>query len=164
MTGRRGREQLIPTRLLGLSRRFPSKSSGFLSTTLQRFTLTDTSGPSGDPRHLCFNMGIDTRPSHVLRQTSYLHNNTLPKRLESPSSLPDTSSNTSSASLASTTSWSQTVQCSSQSGVPVEQRQNPRRSSSAISKPPTLVRQDERKVSFVDSLVGKSGCVVDHIS
>jgi len=37
--------------------------------------------------------------------------------------------------------------------IPAEQRQNPRRSSSGC--PPALVRQSERKVTFVDSLVGK---------
>lgn len=40
--------------------------------------------------------------------------------------------------------------------VPSEQRQHPRRSSVARkSKPPPLVRQFERKVAFVDNLVGK---------
>lgn len=40
--------------------------------------------------------------------------------------------------------------------VPQEQRQHPRRSSLARStRPPTLVRQNERKVNFVDNLVGK---------
>ena len=40
--------------------------------------------------------------------------------------------------------------------VPKEQRQHPRRNSLARShKPPTLVRQDDRKVNFVESLVGK---------
>ena len=45
--------------------------------------------------------------------------------------------------------------------VPLELRQNPRRtnkntSSAAIAKPPpALMRQCERKVSFVDNLVGK---------
>lgn len=40
--------------------------------------------------------------------------------------------------------------------VPSEQRQNPRRSSlSRNQKPPTLQRQCERKVNFVDNLVGK---------
>lgn len=40
--------------------------------------------------------------------------------------------------------------------VPTEQRQHPRRSSLARNqKPPPLVRQCERKISFVDSLVGK---------
>lgn len=42
--------------------------------------------------------------------------------------------------------------------VPVELRQNPRRSSSGPRSgcPPTLVRQSDRKVNFVDSLVGRS--------
>ena len=40
--------------------------------------------------------------------------------------------------------------------VPTEQRQHPRRSSLARNqKPPPLVRQCERKINFVDSLVGK---------
>jgi PHO85 cyclin-5 len=39
--------------------------------------------------------------------------------------------------------------------VPTEQRQHPRRSSAA-GCPPALVRQCDRKVSFVDSLVGKN--------
>jgi hypothetical protein len=39
---------------------------------------------------------------------------------------------------------------------PVEQRQHPRRSSTALNQraPPQLVRQSERKVNFVDCLVG----------
>ena len=42
--------------------------------------------------------------------------------------------------------------------VPAEQRQNPRRSSLARNqKPPPLVRQCERKINFVDNLVGKHG-------
>lgn len=40
--------------------------------------------------------------------------------------------------------------------VPPEQRRNPRRSQgNALQKPPTLVRQEERKASFVDGLVGE---------
>ena len=40
--------------------------------------------------------------------------------------------------------------------VPQDQRQHPRRSSLGRSqKPPSLVRQCERKVNFVESLVGK---------
>lgn len=39
--------------------------------------------------------------------------------------------------------------------LPAEVRQNPRRTSSARAAcPPALVRQSERKVNFVDSLVG----------
>lgn len=40
--------------------------------------------------------------------------------------------------------------------APVEQRQNPRRSSTTINNrpPPQLVRQCDRKVNFVDCLVG----------
>lgn len=37
---------------------------------------------------------------------------------------------------------------------------HPRRSTGTIQKPPTLVRQDERKVTFVDSLVGTLFCCV----
>jgi hypothetical protein len=40
--------------------------------------------------------------------------------------------------------------------VPSQQRQHPRRSSSAKThRPPPLVRQADRKVNFVDNLVGK---------
>ena len=40
--------------------------------------------------------------------------------------------------------------------VPVSQRQNPRRCSlSRNQKPPPLVRQRDRKINFVDALVGK---------
>lgn len=40
--------------------------------------------------------------------------------------------------------------------VPRDQRQHPRRCSLGRShKPPTLVRQDDRKINFVESLVGK---------
>lgn len=41
--------------------------------------------------------------------------------------------------------------------APVEQRPNPRRSSTALHQrpPPQLVRQCDRKVNFVDCLVGK---------
>ena len=40
--------------------------------------------------------------------------------------------------------------------LPAEQRQHPRRSSSACKQPPPLPRQDERKVLFVNDLVGKN--------
>ena len=46
--------------------------------------------------------------------------------------------------------------------LPQNQRQHPRRSSSGSNEPrrvPNLVRQDERKVLFVNDLVGKSGQV-----
>ena len=40
--------------------------------------------------------------------------------------------------------------------VPTELRQNPRRSGGSATRcPPTLVRQCDRKVNFVDNLVGK---------
>lgn len=40
--------------------------------------------------------------------------------------------------------------------VPPHQRQHPRRSSlSKVQKPPALVRQRDRKLNFVDNLVGK---------
>jgi hypothetical protein len=39
--------------------------------------------------------------------------------------------------------------------VPPEQRRHPRRSQgNVLQKPPTLVRQEERKATFVDGLVG----------
>ena len=40
--------------------------------------------------------------------------------------------------------------------APLEQRQNPRRSSTTVNQkpPPQLVRQSDRKVNFVDCLVG----------
>lgn len=42
--------------------------------------------------------------------------------------------------------------------LPLDQRQHPRRSSLARNqKPPSLTRQCERKVNFVDNLVGKYG-------
>ncbi|KAM7208870.1 G1/S-specific cyclin pas1 [Naviculisporaceae sp. PSN 640] len=48
-----------------------------------------------------------------------------------------------------------------------ELRQNPRRTSSSavsrIGRPPTLVRQDERKVNFVDNLVDSSTHIVETI-
>lgn len=99
-------------------------------------------------------MGIDTRLSYGLRQLSYQSS----KQPVSPSSLPDTSSQTSTLQY-STSSWQQSAQhCPQREGlaVPPEQRQHPRRSTSTVQKVPSLVRQDERKVSFVDSLVGKS--------
>lgn len=47
--------------------------------------------------------------------------------------------------------------------VPAEQRQNPRRSSlSRNQKPPTLQRQCERKINFVDNLVGEFKLIVLH--
>jgi len=47
--------------------------------------------------------------------------------------------------------------------VPVDQRQHPRRNSLARNqKPPPLVRQCERKVTFVDHLVGKYGSSITH--
>ncbi|KAF1808768.1 hypothetical protein P152DRAFT_404781, partial [Eremomyces bilateralis CBS 781.70] len=48
--------------------------------------------------------------------------------------------------------------------IPLEQRQNPRRSScSAGQRPPTLVRQCERKVQFVDGLVEAATQMVEVI-
>ncbi|GAB7348148.1 hypothetical protein MBLNU459_g6164t1 [Dothideomycetes sp. NU459] len=47
--------------------------------------------------------------------------------------------------------------------VAPEQRCNPRRSSGDIHKPPALVRQDERKVTFVDSLVDSATQMVEVI-
>ena len=107
-----------------------------------------------------FNMGFDARPSNGLVQTQSTYNTSTFSQLpQSPSSLPDTSNQQSNSNHASVPAWStQSVQRLTQNeslAVPAEQRQNPRRSSAGISKPPTLVRQDERKVSFVDGLVGK---------
>jgi len=48
--------------------------------------------------------------------------------------------------------------------LPAELRQNPRRTSSArVPCPPALVRQSERKVNFVDSLVDSSTQIVEAI-
>lgn len=48
--------------------------------------------------------------------------------------------------------------------VPPEQRQHPRRSSLARNqKPPPLVRQAERKLNFVDNLVGKHMISKHHV-
>ncbi|THY70247.1 hypothetical protein D6C86_04091 [Aureobasidium pullulans] len=48
--------------------------------------------------------------------------------------------------------------------VPPEQRRNPRRSQgNALQKPPTLVRQEERKASFVDGLVDSAAQMVEVI-
>ncbi|KAF2017360.1 hypothetical protein BU24DRAFT_460417 [Aaosphaeria arxii CBS 175.79] len=47
--------------------------------------------------------------------------------------------------------------------LPIEQRQNPRRSSSTVQRPPQLVRQAERKVSFVDCLVDSATQMVETI-
>ena len=54
-------------------------------------------------------------------------------------------------------SWSKQIRTQE---VPLEQRQNPRRTSASTTSrtgcPPTLVRQADRKVNFVDNLVGKA--------
>ncbi|KAG9242135.1 cyclin [Calycina marina] len=47
--------------------------------------------------------------------------------------------------------------------IPAEQRKHPRRSSSAGCPPPALVRQSERKITFVDSLVDSSAQIVEAI-
>jgi PHO85 cyclin-5 len=51
--------------------------------------------------------------------------------------------------------------------VPPELRQNPRRSSTSSTTrsgcPPTLVRQADRKVNFVDNLVGKPSSLSRHL-
>lgn len=105
-------------------------------------------------------MGIDTRLSYGQTHPLYPTTSSLPQYPVSPISNPDTSSQeTASSSQSSASSCGQSAQYYQPREcfvVPAEQRQNPRRSSSQTSKPPTLVRQDERKVSFVDSLVGKS--------
>ena len=58
--------------------------------------------------------------------------------------------------ITSSACWSAQAQ---QSEVPQELRQNPRRTNSSTTTrtgcPPSLVRQSDRKVNFVDSLVGK---------
>lgn len=48
--------------------------------------------------------------------------------------------------------------------VPAELRQNSRRTSNSnrAACPPTLVRQSDRKVNFVDSLVGMFQCRITH--
>lgn len=47
--------------------------------------------------------------------------------------------------------------------LPIEQRQNPRRSSSTVQRPPQLVRQAERKGNFVDCLVDSATQMVETI-
>jgi hypothetical protein len=48
--------------------------------------------------------------------------------------------------------------------VPSQQRQHPRRCSSAkYQRPPPLVRQADRKVNFVDNLVGKQQSLLTHL-
>ncbi|KAF4448208.1 hypothetical protein F53441_8369 [Fusarium austroafricanum] len=56
------------------------------------------------------------------------------------------------------------VQKTQTEALPAELRQNPRRTSSARAAcPPALVRQSERKVNFVDSLVDSSTQIVEAI-
>lgn len=58
--------------------------------------------------------------------------------------------------LAPTQSTLQSLPQTTCKPVPPEQRRNPRRSlGNGLQKPPTLVRQEERKATFVDGLVGK---------
>lgn len=61
---------------------------------------------------------------------------------------------------SSTLSLSQT----NSNSVPPEQRRNPRRSQgNVLQNPPTLVRQEERKASFVDGLVDSAAQMVEVI-
>jgi hypothetical protein len=61
-------------------------------------------------------------------------------------------------------SWSKQIRTQE---VPLEQRQNPRRTSGSTTSrtgcPPTLVRQADRKVNFVDNLVDSSMHIVEAI-
>ncbi|KAI1635986.1 hypothetical protein F4809DRAFT_415304 [Biscogniauxia mediterranea] len=70
----------------------------------------------------------------------------------------------SSAQATSAASWSRRSQ---HVKVPQELRQNPRRTSSGATSrsgcPPTLVRQSDRKVNFVDNLVDSSTQIVEAI-
>jgi hypothetical protein len=54
------------------------------------------------------------------------------------------------------------VQAQAQPELPTELRQNPRRTctsaTSRTGRPPSLVRQADRKLSFVENLVGKEHC------
>ncbi|VUC33187.1 unnamed protein product [Clonostachys rosea] len=63
--------------------------------------------------------------------------------------------------------FQQQTQQTSACAVPLEQRQNPRRTSASFSSrngaPPSLVRQSDRKVNFVDSLVDSSTQIVETI-
>ncbi|KAH0147070.1 hypothetical protein KCU71_g22470, partial [Aureobasidium melanogenum] len=63
--------------------------------------------------------------------------------------------------------YSSTTLPSSQSDsnpVPPEQRRHPRRSQgNVLQKPPTLVRQEERKATFVDGLVDSAAQMVEVI-
>ncbi|KAL1304714.1 hypothetical protein AAFC00_003662 [Neodothiora populina] len=108
-------------------------------------------------------MGIDTRLSYGLDKC--YHASSSQQYPVSPVSLPDTSSQPLTSSQSSSSEDQTASQCQPSCGfvVPVEQRQNPRRSSSQTQKPPTLVRQDERKVSFVDSLVDSATQMVEVI-
>lgn len=57
-----------------------------------------------------------------------------------------------------TSPWPRQSTQQAAAAIPQELRQNPRRTSGSATRsgaPPTLVRQAERKVNFVDNLVGK---------
>jgi hypothetical protein len=56
--------------------------------------------------------------------------------------------------LSIATYWPKT-KLSAEIPHPPERRQHPRRTSVGANGPPSLVRQCDRKVNFVDSLVGK---------
>jgi hypothetical protein len=68
--------------------------------------------------------------------------------------------NSASKPINFTSPWTkQPLLAQAEAVVPAELRQNPRRSSSTSTTrtgcPPALLRQSDRKVNFVDSLVGK---------
>ncbi|KAI1379840.1 hypothetical protein F4677DRAFT_452900 [Hypoxylon crocopeplum] len=90
------------------------------------------------------------------RRDSYSHTR------QSVPSLPGHSSN----QILSSACWSKKQQ-QPQSEVPQELRQNPRRTNSGVTTrtgcPPPLVRQSDRKVNFVDSLVDSSTQIVEAI-
>lgn len=81
-------------------------------------------------------------------------------QLDRLSTLSSTSGLSISSQLEKLHTYSTITLPSSQSGsnaVPPQQRRHPRRSQgNVLQKPPTLVRQEERKATFVDGLVGTS--------
>ena len=100
---------------------------------------------------------LDTSHTHQLPYSKDLSYSSLCSRLItsqndkfktlSSTTLSDKSHTLSSATIPSTHS--------DPNSLPLEQRRHPRRSQgNVLSKPPTLVRQEERKATFVDGLVG----------
>ncbi|OLN96368.1 G1/S-specific cyclin pas1 [Colletotrichum chlorophyti] len=68
--------------------------------------------------------------------------------------------------LGFTSSWAKQSTQHASTVIPQELRQNPRRTSAGATRtaaPPTLVRQCERKVNFVDNLVDSSTQIVEAI-